>query len=155
MYSLPSEMVSTKVKVHTCWKQDWNVQSFLFVITTQHISMQLKTFLRKVPKSQIESFEKTAVKVFNLHLKHWIKQNVDMQNCPLDASSMLDFLRACWGRSREYVPLCNSVYPKVWLRHFLLEGLQLEMVICFTVQFTAIVRLVDLTIWKLSKAWYW
>jgi len=57
--------------------------------------MQLKTFLRKVPKSQIESFEKTAVKVFNLHLKHWIKQNVDMQNYPLDASSMLDFLRAC------------------------------------------------------------
>jgi len=39
----------------------------------------LKTLQRKVPKSQIASFEKTAVKVFNSHMKHWIKQNVDAQ----------------------------------------------------------------------------
>jgi len=37
---------------------------------------------------------------------------------------MLDFLRTCWGKFREHVPLCNSVYPKMWLRHFSLEGLQ-------------------------------
>jgi len=72
----------------------------------QQTEQQLKTFLWKVRKSQIESFEKTAVKVFNLHLKHWIKQNVDMQNYPLGACSMLDFLRVCW-RSRKRVPLCN------------------------------------------------
>ena len=47
---------------------------------------------------------------------------MDMENYPLDACSMLDF----WGRSREHVPLCNSVYAKVWLRHFSLEGLQLH-----------------------------
>jgi len=41
--------------------------------------LKLKTLQRKVPKSQIASFEKTAVKVFNSHMKHWIKQNVDAQ----------------------------------------------------------------------------
>jgi len=40
---------------------------------------QLKTLQRKVPKSQIASFEKKVVKVFNSHVKHWIKQNVDAQ----------------------------------------------------------------------------
>ena len=41
---------------------------------------------------------------------------------------MLDFLRACWGRFQEDVPLCNSVYPKMWLRHFSQEGLQFDFI---------------------------
>ena len=40
---------------------------------------KLKTLQQKVRKSQIASFEKTAVKVFISHMKHWIKQNVDAQ----------------------------------------------------------------------------
>ena len=42
--------------------------------------MQLKTLQQKVPKSQITSFEKTTVKVFNSHTKHWINENVDAKN---------------------------------------------------------------------------
>ena len=41
------------------------------------VIFKLKTLQRKL--SQIASFEKTAVKVFNSHMKHWIKRNVDAQ----------------------------------------------------------------------------
>jgi len=66
-----------------------------FATPSMKVKQQLKTFLRKAPKSQIDSFKKTAVKVFKLHMKHWIKQNVDAKIYPLDTCSMLDFLRAC------------------------------------------------------------
>jgi len=52
---------------------------WLIIILGLRLIVFQKTPKRKVPQSKNASFEKTVDKVFNLHKKHWLKQNVDAQ----------------------------------------------------------------------------